>query len=118
MKSYRVRVEYFLVLLFFVVYLIFSYISFESVFIFDRLLQMKNSLSSKSSRKLLISTLTSTSYNFWLSKIKDIAIRSRIWKYVDSDESESKSLVLKYSRLFDYIKIVSTSVSIHTFTST
>ena len=118
MKNHRIRVEYFLVLLFLIVCVVFSYISFESVFIFDKLSQMKNSLSSKSSRKLLISISTSTTHNFWLSKIKDIAIRSRVWEYVDLNKSESKSLVLKYSKLFDYIKIVLVLVSIHSSAST
>jgi hypothetical protein len=64
-------------------------------------------------RKLIVSALTSTTYNAWISEVKDIAVRSRVWEYVDPEGSEPESLVPKYLRFFDFVKVVSVSVLVH-----
>jgi hypothetical protein len=101
------RVEYFLVFLLSLVLL------FASLF-----LRMKEIFSFAFARKLIVSTLTSTIYNVWIFEEKNIAVRSRVWEYVNSKESESESLMLKYSRFFDFVKIVSVSIFVHISTST
>jgi hypothetical protein len=58
----------------------------------------------------------STTYNVWIIEIKNIAVRSRVWKYVDSKKSESESLMFKYSRFLDFVKIVSIFIDISTST--
>jgi hypothetical protein len=50
--------------------------------------------------------------------MKNIAVRFRVWEYVNSKKSESESLMLKYSRFFDFVKIVSVSILVHISTST
>jgi hypothetical protein len=100
------RVEYFLVFLLSLVLLFVSLFS-----------RMKEISSFAFTRKLIVSTLTSTIYNVWIFEVKSIAVRSRVWEYVNSKESESESLMLKYSRFFDFVKIISVSILVHISTS-
>jgi hypothetical protein len=99
------RVEYFLVFLLSLVLLFVSLFS-----------RMKEISSFAFARKLIVSTLTSTIYNVWIFEMKNIAVRSRVWKYVNSKKSKSESLMLKYSRFFDFVKII--SILVHISTST
>jgi hypothetical protein len=101
------RVEYFLV---FLLSLVLLFVSLYS--------RMKEISSFAFVRKLIISTLTSTIYNVWIFEVKNIAVRFRVWEYVNSKESKSESLMLKYSRFFDFVKIVSVSILVHISTST
>jgi hypothetical protein len=73
------RVEYFLVFLLSLVLL------FASLF-----LRIKEISSFAFARKLIVSTLMSTTYNIWIIEMKNIAVRSRVWEYVNSKESESE----------------------------
>jgi hypothetical protein len=68
---------------------------------------VKNYLT-QSHQKITISILISKNYFFWIQEIKRIASRAQVWEYVDSNESESKSVTLKYLKFQNYIKIVST----------
>jgi hypothetical protein len=81
------EVEYFLVFLLSLVLLFVSLFS-----------RMKEISTFAFARKLIVSTLTSTTYNVWIFEVKKIAVRSRVWEYMNSKESESESLTLKYSR--------------------
>jgi hypothetical protein len=101
------RVKYFLVFLLSLVLL------FASLFS-----RMKEIFSFAFARKLIVSTLTSTIYNVWIFEVKNIAVRFRVWEYVNSKESESESLILKYSRFFDFVKILSVSILVHISAST
>jgi hypothetical protein len=101
------RVEYFLV---FLLSLILLFVSLFS--------RMKEISSFAFARKLIVLTLTSTIYNVWIFEVKNITVRSRVWEYVNSKKSESESLMLKYSRFFDFVKIVSVSILVHISTST
>ena len=100
------RVDLILVLIFFISLILLIILIYFS----KRITQMKNI--TFISRKIIVSTLTSITYNFWISKMKNIAMRFRVWEYVNSDESESKSMILKYSKFFDYIKSIVILISI------
>ena len=97
MKYHRV-VSILVFLIFLILLIILTY------YLSERIIQMKNI--TFISRKMIVSTLTSITYNFWISKIKSIAMRSRMWEYVNSERLELKLMILKYSRFSNYIKSI------------
>lgn len=82
--EYR-RVDFFLVLLISIL-IIPTYLS-------GRFSQMEDTSSIASARKLIVSALTLTTYHAWISEVKGIAERSRVWEHVDPDGSEPEPVV-------------------------
>jgi hypothetical protein len=101
------RVEYFLIFLLFLVLLFVSLFS-----------RMKEISLFAFAWKLIVSTLTSTTYNVWIIEMKNIVVRFRVEEYVNSKELKSESLMFKYSRFFDFVKIVLVSILVYISTST
>lgn len=97
------RVDFILVLIFIVL-------------LFSPIIRHQMEDSSISARKLIVSALTPTTYNAWISEVKGIAVRSRVWEYVDPDGSEMEPEAPKYPRFSDYTKAV--PAPIHTSGST
>jgi hypothetical protein len=83
-------------------------ISFSLVF---SLVSFKMNESIIFSRKLIVFNLTLETYNFWISEIKNIVVRSQVWKFIDLERSEEESSILRYLKYSDYTKIVSVATS-------